>query len=223
MWSLRRTPAGCVASRRTSGSRSVAEWCRTSRATSTSARPSWWRRSRMAAPSCSSPTPACRASSDPGYRLVAACVEAGLDVTAVPGPSAVLTALAVSGLPVDRFCFEGFAPRKAGERRRVFGALGREPRTMVFFESPHRTRSHACRDGGGLRRRPTGRRLPRAHQDVRGGRPGPAVRSRRLGREPGARRARRGDPGGRRRSDRAARPHRRRAPRARRRKPRPTG
>jgi 16S rRNA (cytidine1402-2'-O)-methyltransferase len=77
--------------------------------------------------------------SDPGYRLVAACVEAGLDVTAVPGPSAVLTALAVSGLPVDRFCFEGFAPRKAGERRRVFDALSREPRTMVFFESPHRT------------------------------------------------------------------------------------
>ena len=77
--------------------------------------------------------------SDPGYRLVAACVDAGLDVTAVPGPSAVLTALAVSGLPVDRFCFEGFAPRKAGERRRVLGALRREPRTMVFFESPHRT------------------------------------------------------------------------------------
>lgn len=77
--------------------------------------------------------------SDPGYRLVAACVDAGLDVTAVPGPSAVLTALAVSGLPVDRFCFEGFAPRKAGERRRVFSALRREPRTMVFFESPHRT------------------------------------------------------------------------------------
>ena len=60
--------------------------------------------------------------SDPGYRLVAACVEAGLDVTAVPGPSAVLTALAVSGLPVDRFCFEGFAPRKAGERRRSASA-----------------------------------------------------------------------------------------------------
>jgi 16S rRNA (cytidine1402-2'-O)-methyltransferase len=57
----------------------------------------------------------------------------------VPGPSAVLTALAVSGLPVDRFCFEGFAPRKAGERRRVFGALRQEARTMVFFESPHRT------------------------------------------------------------------------------------
>ena len=77
--------------------------------------------------------------SDPGYRLVAACVDAGLDVTAVPGPSAVLTALAVSGLPVDRFCFEGFAPRKAGERRRVLGALRQESRTMVFFESPHRT------------------------------------------------------------------------------------
>ena len=77
--------------------------------------------------------------SDPGYRLVAAVLEAGLDVTAIPGPSAVLTALAVSGLPVDRFCFEGFAPRKAGERERVFGALATDPRTMVFFESPHRT------------------------------------------------------------------------------------
>ncbi|MGK2876023.1 MAG: 16S rRNA (cytidine(1402)-2'-O)-methyltransferase [Nocardioides sp.] len=77
--------------------------------------------------------------SDPGYRLVAAAVEAGVRVTAVPGPSAVLTALAVSGLGVDRFCFEGFAPRKAGERARVFGALATEARTMVFFESPHRT------------------------------------------------------------------------------------
>lgn len=77
--------------------------------------------------------------SDPGYRLVAAAVERGLDVTAVPGPSAVTTALAVSGLPVDRFCFEGFPPRKAGERSRVFGALASEQRTMVFFESPHRT------------------------------------------------------------------------------------
>ena len=77
--------------------------------------------------------------SDPGYRLVAACVEAGLQVTAAPGPSAVLTALALSGLPVDRFCFEGFPPRKTGERRRALGALRREPRTMVFFESPHRT------------------------------------------------------------------------------------
>lgn len=76
--------------------------------------------------------------SDPGYRLVRAAIEQGNRVTAVPGPSAVLTALAVSGLPVDRFCFEGFAPRKAGERRRRLAGLAAEPRTMVFFEAPHR-------------------------------------------------------------------------------------
>lgn len=76
--------------------------------------------------------------SDPGYRLVAAVVEAGLAVTAVPGPSAVLTALAVSGLPVDRFSFEGFLPRKAGERLRRLDRLATEERTMVFFEAPHR-------------------------------------------------------------------------------------
>lgn len=76
--------------------------------------------------------------SDPGYRVVTACIEEGLRVTAVPGPSAVLTALAVSGLPVDRFCFEGFLPRKAGERRRRFADLVAEERTMVFFEAPHR-------------------------------------------------------------------------------------
>ena len=76
--------------------------------------------------------------SDPGYRLVAAAVEAGIRVTAVPGPSAVLTALALSGLPVDRFCFEGFPPRKAGERSRTLNALADEPRTMVFFEATHR-------------------------------------------------------------------------------------
>ncbi len=77
--------------------------------------------------------------SDPGYRLVAAAVAAGVRVTAVPGPSAVLTALAVSGLPVDRFCFEGFLPRKQGERSRRLEALAGEERTMVFFEAPHRT------------------------------------------------------------------------------------
>ncbi|SDB79895.1 16S rRNA (cytidine1402-2'-O)-methyltransferase [Raineyella antarctica] len=76
--------------------------------------------------------------SDPGYRLVSAAIEAGIRVTAVPGPSAVLTALAVSGLPVDRFCFEGFLPRKQGERRRRFADLAGERRTMVFFEAPHR-------------------------------------------------------------------------------------
>lgn len=77
--------------------------------------------------------------SDPGYRITAAAIEADLEVKVLPGPSAVLTALALSGLPVDRFCFEGFAPRKQGERERVFASLAREPRTMVFFESPHRT------------------------------------------------------------------------------------
>jgi 16S rRNA (cytidine1402-2'-O)-methyltransferase len=77
--------------------------------------------------------------SDPGYRLVVAAIEADVPVTAIPGPSAVLTALAVSGLPVDRFCFEGFPPRKAGERARALAELAAERRTMVFFESPHRT------------------------------------------------------------------------------------
>lgn len=76
--------------------------------------------------------------SDPGYRLVAAAVAADVTVTAVPGPSAVLTALAVSGLPVDRFCFEGFLPRKQGERSGRLGELAGEVRTMVFFESPRR-------------------------------------------------------------------------------------
>ena len=76
--------------------------------------------------------------SDPGYRLVAAAIEAELTVTVVPGPSAVLAALAVSGLAVDRFCFEGFLPRKAGARRQRLRDLAQEPRTMVFFEAPHR-------------------------------------------------------------------------------------
>jgi len=76
--------------------------------------------------------------SDPGYRLVAAATAEGLPVTAIPGPSAVLTALALSGLPVDRFSFEGFLPRKSGERSRLLGELAGERRTMVFFESPHR-------------------------------------------------------------------------------------
>ncbi|WP_232549577.1 16S rRNA (cytidine(1402)-2'-O)-methyltransferase [Propioniciclava soli] len=76
--------------------------------------------------------------SDPGFRITAAAIEAGVRVTAVPGPSAVLTALALSGLPTDRFCFEGFAPRKAGERARRLAGLASEERTMVFFEAPHR-------------------------------------------------------------------------------------
>ncbi|WGM22699.1 16S rRNA (cytidine(1402)-2'-O)-methyltransferase [Paenarthrobacter sp. OM7] len=78
------------------------------------------------------------AVSDPGFRLVEGAVAAGLTVTAVPGPSAVLTALALSGLPTDRFCFEGFLPRKAGERNSRLADLADERRTMVFFEAPHR-------------------------------------------------------------------------------------
>jgi 16S rRNA (cytidine1402-2'-O)-methyltransferase len=76
--------------------------------------------------------------SDPGYRLVAACIAAGLHVTTAPGPSAAIAALALSGLAVDRFCFEGFLPRKPGQRRERLKALAGQQRTMVFFEAPHR-------------------------------------------------------------------------------------
>jgi len=88
--------------------------------------------------------------SDPGYRLVAAAVDAGIAVTAAPGPSAVLTALALSGLPVDRFCFEGFLPRKAGERARRLAELAGEPRTTVFFEAPHRLAASLAAMADGL-------------------------------------------------------------------------
>jgi 16S rRNA (cytidine1402-2'-O)-methyltransferase len=110
--------------------------------------------------------------SDPGYRLVAAAVAAGIGVTALPGPSAVTTALAVSGLPVDRFCFEGFLPRKAGERRRALAALAAEPRTMVFFEAPHRLGA-ALRDlvdaFGAERRAAVCRELTKTYEEVRRG------------------------------------------------------
>jgi len=76
--------------------------------------------------------------SDPGYRLVRAALDAGVPVTAAPGPSAVTTALALSGLPTDRFCFEGFLPRKPGERRARLAELAGEPRTLVLFEAPRR-------------------------------------------------------------------------------------
>ena len=79
--------------------------------------------------------------SDPGYRLVAAAVAAGVTVTIVPGPSSVVAALAVSGLPTDRWCMEGFLPRKAGERRRRLAELAAEQRTLVFLEAPHRLAS----------------------------------------------------------------------------------
>ena len=110
--------------------------------------------------------------SDPGFRLVAACVEKDLPVTCLPGPSAVTTALALSGLPCERFCFEGFAPRKDGERRRFFAALADEPRTAVFFESPHRiaaTLALAAEVLGPDRRAAVCRELTKPYEQVRRG------------------------------------------------------
>jgi 16S rRNA (cytidine1402-2'-O)-methyltransferase len=110
--------------------------------------------------------------SDPGFRLVAACVAKDLPVTCLPGPSAVTTALALSGLPCERFCFEGFAPRKDGERRRFFAALADEPRTVVFFESPHRiaaTLATAVEVLGGSRRAAVCRELTKPYEEVRRG------------------------------------------------------
>lgn len=110
--------------------------------------------------------------SDPGYRLVAAAVEAGVNVTCVPGPSAVLMALAVSALPVDRFCFEGFLPRKGGERSRALEALADERRTMVFFEAPHRIEAalRAMAEAFGPdRRAAVCRELTKTYEEVRRG------------------------------------------------------
>ena len=174
--------------------------------------------------------------SDPGYRLVAAAVEAGVDVIAVPGPSAVLTALAVSGLPVDRFCFEGFLPRKAGERARRLADLAAEQRTMVFFEAPHRTEAALAAMAeafGADRPAAVCRELTKTHEEVRRGPLAELVawaadgvrgevtivvagRHRRPHRRPHPRRLarRRGRPGGRRHvpqgRDRRGRPGRRR-------------
>ena len=110
--------------------------------------------------------------SDPGYRLVAAAVAGGFRVTAVPGPSAVLTALAVSGLPVDRFCFEGFLPRRASERMRRLAELAAEPRTMVFFEAPHRvaaTLSAMAQAFGADRLGAVCRELTKTYEEIRRG------------------------------------------------------
>ncbi|WIX81753.1 16S rRNA (cytidine(1402)-2'-O)-methyltransferase [Amycolatopsis carbonis] len=110
--------------------------------------------------------------SDPGFRLVAACVESDIPVTCLPGPSAVTTALALSGLPCDRFCFEGFAPRKPGERSRWFTSLASEPRTVVFFESPHRVGSllaDAAAALGASRRAAVCRELTKTYEEVKRG------------------------------------------------------
>ena len=107
--------------------------------------------------------------SDPGYRLVAAAAAAGIRVTALPGPSAVTTALAVSGLPSDRFCFEGFPPRKAGERARRFAELADDPRTQVLFESPRRIAATLAELGashGGERAAVVCRELTKTHEEI---------------------------------------------------------
>src|SRR5579875_3633874 len=94
--------------------------------------------------------------SDPGYRLTAAAAAEGIRVTVLPGPSAVTAALAVSGLPTDRFCFEGFPPRRPGDRKRRFADLAGERRTLVFFESPRRP-AVVCRE------------LTKTHEEIRRG------------------------------------------------------
>lgn len=112
------------------------------------------------------------AVSDPGFRLVGAAVAEGLPVTCLPGPSAVTTALAVSGLPSDRFCFEGFPPRRSGPRRRWLAALAEEARTCVFFESPHRlatTLAEAAEVLGPDRAAAVCRELTKTYEEVRRG------------------------------------------------------
>jgi 16S rRNA (cytidine1402-2'-O)-methyltransferase len=108
--------------------------------------------------------------SDPGLRVVRAAVDAGVPVSAAPGPSAVLTALAVSGLATDRFCFEGFPPRKVGERRRLLASLERESRTLIFFEAPHRvaeTLADLAELFGADRPAAVCRELTKTHEEVR--------------------------------------------------------
>lgn len=109
------------------------------------------------------------AVSDPGFRLVAAAAAAGLPVTCLPGPSAVTTALVLSGLPGERFCFEGFAPRRSGERGRWLAELATERRAVVFFESPHRL-ADTLRDAvevlGAGRRAAVCRELTKKYEEV---------------------------------------------------------
>lgn len=112
------------------------------------------------------------AISDPGYVLVRAAIAADVGVTVIPGPSAVVTALALSGMPTDRFTFEGFLPRRGGERRRALTALAAEQRTMVFFESPHRLAASLLDLAAALgpdRRVAVARELTKLHEEVRRG------------------------------------------------------
>jgi 16S rRNA (cytidine1402-2'-O)-methyltransferase len=110
--------------------------------------------------------------SDPGYRLVVAAIADGVPVQVVPGPSAVTTALAASGLPCDRFCFEGFPPRKPSERRAAYAALASEPRTLVLFEAPHRiaaSLADLAAAFGGDRPAAVCRELTKTYEEVRRG------------------------------------------------------
>ncbi len=107
--------------------------------------------------------------SDPGYRLVVAATTRNIRVTALPGPSAVTTALAVSGLPTDRFCFEGFPPRKPGDRNRRFEELAQDVRTQVFFESPRRlasTLAELAASHGQDRQAVVCRELTKTHEEI---------------------------------------------------------
>jgi 16S rRNA (cytidine1402-2'-O)-methyltransferase len=106
--------------------------------------------------------------SDPGFRLVRACADEGIDIRIVPGPSAALAALAISGLPTDRFVFEGFLPRKAGDRRRRLEALATDPRTIVFFESPRRLKAMLSETLDVIGDRPVAvaRELTKLHEEV---------------------------------------------------------
>jgi 16S rRNA (cytidine1402-2'-O)-methyltransferase len=110
--------------------------------------------------------------SDPGYRLVRACVKRGIDVTVVPGPSAAIAALVLSGLPTDRFAFEGYSPRKPADRRRRLAAVARDPRTLIFFESPHRLRAMLgdALDLFGDRLIAVAREMTKLHEEVLRGR-----------------------------------------------------
>jgi 16S rRNA (cytidine1402-2'-O)-methyltransferase len=110
--------------------------------------------------------------SDPGFALVRACSEAQIEIQVIPGPSAVISALAVSGLSTDRFCFEGFLPRKSGERTRMFTSLANEQRTMVFFESPHRipeSLQDAAKVFGPERKASVSRELTKKFEETRRG------------------------------------------------------
>jgi 16S rRNA (cytidine1402-2'-O)-methyltransferase len=107
--------------------------------------------------------------SDPGLELVQRAARAGFEVHAIPGPSAITSALAVAGLPTDRFCFEGFLPSRERERRTALAALAHEPRTLVFFEAPHRilrTLADMAAEFGAERPAAVARELTKVHETV---------------------------------------------------------